>query len=230
MYAKHAGKASKAAQKLVLWSFLALVAITAGGLLAMILGSLVASLALLFFVVWLLFARFTLYFFRDPNPDVPKAPDAIVSPAHGKVDLIDEPTEPEVMGGACRRISIFLSVIDVHVQNAPVAGRIAFLKHTSGQFLNAMKTECAAQNENVLLGIESSEQAGEKIGVRLIAGLLARRIVPWVAVDDLVERGERTSLIQFGSRCDLYLPLSAKIQIKLGDRVKGGQTIVALRG
>jgi phosphatidylserine decarboxylase len=82
----------------------------------------------------------------------------------------------------------------------------------------------------VLLGIESSEQADEKIGVRLIAGLLARRIVPWVAVDDLVERGERTSLIQFGSRCDLYLPLSSKIQIKLGDRVKGGQTIVALRG
>ena len=227
---KHVGKASKAAQKLILWTFIALVVITGGSVLAMILGSLIASFAMGLFVLWIVFVLFTLYFFRDPNPTVPKAPEAIVSPAHGKVDLIDETTEPEFIGGPCRRISIFLSVIDIHVQNAPVAGRIALLKHTYGQFLSAMKTNCIEHNENVLLGIESSEQPGEKIAVRLIAGLLARRIVPWVVVNDVVERGERTSLIQFGSRCDLYLPLTTKVQIKLGDHVIGGETIVAVRG
>src|SRR6186997_1221363 len=114
---KHVGKASKAAQKLILWTFIALVVITSGSVLAMILGSLIASFSMGLFVLWILFVLFTLYFFRDPDPTVPKAPEAIVSPAHGKVDLIDETTESEFIGGPCRRISIFLSVIDIHVQN-----------------------------------------------------------------------------------------------------------------
>jgi phosphatidylserine decarboxylase len=125
-------------------------------------------------------------------------------------------------------LSIFLSVIEVHVQNAPVAGTIALVRHSPGQFLNAMKAESAAHNENVLIGIESSERSGEKIGVRLIAGLLARRIVPWVVVSDVVDRGERISLIQFGSRTDVYLPAKAKIRIKLGDHVVGGETVLAV--
>ena len=143
------------------------------------------------------------------------------------MDVIDTTTEPEFMGGECQRISIFLSVIDVHVQNAPVTGRVAFFKHTPGQYLNAMKTESAQFNENVLIGFDSAEPRGEKIGVRLIAGLIARRIVPWVTENDAVQRGERISLIQFGSRVDVYLPLRAKIKVKLGDRVVGGETVIA---
>lgn len=226
---KHAGKAAQAARKLIIWTFVALVMTIAGGVVAIVLGMLIKAVAVLLLCVWVLFAAFTLYFFRDPTPNVPATAEAIVSPAHGKVDLIDETTEPEVMSGPCRRISIFLSVIDVHVQNAPIAGTVTLLKHTSGQFLNAMNTECATHNENVLLGFDSRECSGEKIGLRLIAGLIARRIIPWVAVNDAVERGERISLIQFGSRCDLYLPMSARIQVKLGDHVKGGETIMALR-
>lgn len=179
--------------------------------------------------VWLLFAAFTLYFFRDPDPRVPTASDAIVAPAHGLVDCLDETTEPEFLGGPCLRISIFLSVLDVHVQNTPVAGKIAFVKHRPGQFLNAMKTDSAKCNENVLIGIESVEQPGERIAVRQIAGLIARRIVCWAEVGDAVARGQRLGLIQFGSRCDLYLPLTAQIHVKLGDRVVGGQTVVAMR-
>ncbi|HPU56561.1 MAG TPA: phosphatidylserine decarboxylase, partial [Verrucomicrobiota bacterium] len=126
------------------------------------------------------------------------------------------------------RISMFLSVLNVHVQNAPVGGRVAFLKYTEGEFMNAMKTECAECNENVLIGFEAAEPAGVKIGVRLIAGVLARRIVPWVQVGDEVARGDRISLIQFGSRCDVYLPMSAKIRVRVGERVVGGETVLAV--
>jgi phosphatidylserine decarboxylase len=157
----------------------------------------------------------------------PTGKDLVIAPGHGKVDVIDTAAEPDFIGGECRRVSIFLSVFDVHVQNAPVTGRVALFKHTPGQYLNAMKTDSAKFNENVLIGIDTLEPGGEKIGVRLIAGLIARRIVPWVAQGDSIQRGERISLIQFGSRVDVYLPLRAKIKVKLGDRVIGGETVIA---
>ena len=226
---KHTGEAGKAGRKLIWWTLILLLAILGGGLFAMVLGSLIAMTTTVLIVVWFLFALFTLYFFRDPNPHVPAAPDAIIAPAHGRVDAIEEITEAEFMGGPCRRVSVFLSIFDVHVQYAPVAGRIVLSRYRPGQFLNAMKAESAIGNENVLLGIVSSEAAEEKIGVRLIAGWIARRIVPWVEPGDTVARGERISLIQFGSRCDLYLPLTARIRVKQGDKVRGGETVIATR-
>jgi phosphatidylserine decarboxylase len=158
---------------------------------------------------------------------VPAGANLVVSPGTGKVDAIDTASEPEFMGGECQRISIFLSVIDVHVQRAPVGGRVAHFKHSAGQFLSALRAESAAHNENVLLGFEASEPRGEKIGVRLIAGVLARRILPWVQTGEEVKRGERISLIQFGSRVDVYLPRHARIKVKLGDKAVGGETILA---
>ena len=151
----------------------------------------------------------------------------VLSPAHGKVDFIDKTVEPSFMGGECQRVSIFLSVFDVHVQNAPVTGKITLFKYSVGQFLNALKAESAIHNENVLLGFDSTEPAGRKIGVRLIAGVIARRIVPFVQQEDEVRRGERISLIQFGSRADVYLPMEATVKVKLGDHVVGGETIIA---
>jgi phosphatidylserine decarboxylase len=226
---KHQGKATQAALKLIFWTLIALLAVTAIGILGAVVGTLVAASAGFLFCGWVAFALFSLWFFRDPNPNVPLGANVIVAPAHGKVDVIDETTEPEFVGGNCRRISIFLSVIEVHVQRAPVAGKVAHLKHTAGEFLSALKTESAARNENVLIGFESSEKPGEKIAVRLIAGVLARRIVPWISQGDEVARGERISLIQFGSRVDIYLPFDAKIQVKLGDKVRGGETVIATR-
>ncbi|HWX21321.1 MAG TPA: phosphatidylserine decarboxylase [Candidatus Binatia bacterium] len=225
---KYSGKARRAAFKIILFTLIAgavlwaLVAVAA-------LVSVVSFVALPLFlgVLWALFALFTLYFFRDPNPRVPLGASLVLSPAHGKVDVIDTTTEPLFMSGECQRVSIFLSVIDVHVQNAPVSGKLAFLKYTVGQFLNALKTESALHNENALLGFESTEPPGQKIGVRLIAGVIARRIVTFVKPGDQVTRGERISLIQFGSRSDVYLPLQAKIKVKLGDHVIGGQTVLA---
>ncbi|MCX6896047.1 MAG: phosphatidylserine decarboxylase [Verrucomicrobia bacterium] len=177
--------------------------------------------------VWIVFTGFTFYFFRDPEAKVPTEPNLVVSPGHGKVDAIDETDEPVFMGGRCKRISMFLSVFNVHVQNTPVAGQVKYVKHTSGKFLNAMAAESAAENENVLIGFDSAERPGQKIGARLIAGLIARRIIPWVQEGETVARGERMSLIQFGSRVDVYLPLSAKIQVKLGDKTVGGETVIA---
>jgi phosphatidylserine decarboxylase len=224
---KHKGKATQAALKLIFWTLVALLCVVVIGIASILVGRFLTGIAGFLFGLWVLSALFCLWFFRDPDPVVPADAGVIVAPAHGKVDVIDETTEPDFMGGPCRRISIFLSVINVHVQNAPVSATIAHFKHKPGKFLSATKAHSAEHNENVLLGFASTEQPGQKIGLRLIAGLIARRIVPFVCEGDAVQRGDRISLIQFGSRCDLYLPLNAKIQIKLGDRVKGGETIVA---
>ena len=224
---KHAGKGRQAAFKIIVWTLILLVVIFAAGLVASMIGTIIAGVATVLVGLWILFAVFTLYFFRDPAPKTPSIPNAIVSPAQGTVDLIDETTEPLFLGGRCKRLSIFLSVVDVHIQRAPVSGQIVFMKHTLGKFLSATKSDCGTHNENVLIGMEPTEYPGQKIALRLIAGLIARRIVPWVAQGETVTRSERISLIQYGSRCDLYLPLNTKIVVKLGDKVKVGETIVA---
>jgi phosphatidylserine decarboxylase len=224
---KHSGKARHAAFKIIIWTLILLVLIFAAGLVASMVGTIIAAVTTALVGLWAVFALFTLYFFRDPTPKTPSIPNAIVSPAQGTVDLIDETTEPMFVGGRCKRISIFLSVIDVHVQRAPISGQVAFMKHTLGKFLSATKSDCGAHNENVLIGIEPNDYPGQKLALRLIAGLIARRIVTWVAQGENITRSERISLIQYGSRCDLYLPLSTKILAKLGDKVKVGETIVA---
>ena len=224
---KNSGKAARAARRMILWTFVALAAMVAMGVLATFIGPVFTLVSAGLFFLWVPFVLFTLYFFRDPDPRVPVGGGLVVSPGHGKVDVIDTLNEPRFMGGECRRVSIFLSVFDVHVQNAPVSGKITFFKYTEGKFLNAMKTESAAHNENILLGIESTDPAYAKVGVRLITGLIARRLVPWVEEGEELARGQRISLIQFGSRVDVYLPLSATIKVKLGDRAVGGETVLA---
>lgn len=224
---KHAGKARQAGIKILLSSLMVAIAIVA--LWSFFAGRFVAGAGIGLAALWGLFAIFSLSFFRDPDASVPSDQKTLVSPAHGTVDVIDELVEKSFMGGRCKRISIFLSVFDVHVQNAPVSGRMAYLKHSAGKFVNAMRSDCGDYNENVLLGFETDGASVERVGVRLIAGLLARRIVPWVTEGETVVKGERISLIQFGSRVDLFIPPDAQVQVKLGDKVKGGETVMALR-
>jgi len=216
-----------AALKLIGLSGAAVLVLIAVALVAKFIGSLVMAFAGVLLLLWVIFGLFTFYFFRDPEPAVPTGKNLVLAPGHGKVDTIDTTTEPEFLGGECRRVSIFLSVFDVHVQNAPLTGRIVFFKHSPGQYLNAMRADSAKFNENVLIGIEAGEPMGARIGVRLVAGLIARRIVPWVAPNDIVQRGERISLIQFGSRVDVYLPMNANIAAQLGQRVVGGESVIA---
>jgi len=225
---KHSGKAALAALRLIVFALIAILAVLAGAWLAKYIGAFVLHYLTWALVgLWVLFTLFTFYFFRDPDPMVPTGPNLVIAPAHGKVDVIDTVEEPTFMGGSCQRISIFLSVIDIHIQYAPVNGHIGYFRHTPGQYLNAMRTDSAQFNENVLIGIDADEPRGEKVGLRLIAGLIARRIVPWVEVNDAVQRGERISLIQFGSRLDVYLPKNVKIKVNLGDKVIGGETVIA---
>ena len=227
---KHSGKAALAALRLIGFAGAGVLALLAGAWLAKHIGSFVLQYLTWALVgLWALFTGFTFYFFRDPDPMVPTGPNLVIAPGHGKVDVIDMTTELEFMGGECRRISIFLSVIDIHVQNAPVTGRVGFFKHTPGQYLNAMKTDSARFNENVLIGLDAIEPPGEKIGVRLIAGLIARRIVFNKQPGDLVSKGERVGLIKFGSRVDVLLGPEWDIQVRAGMRVRAGSSVIARR-
>jgi phosphatidylserine decarboxylase len=225
---KHAGIARRAAIKLIVLPLAAILAVAVAGWL---LGwpHWLAGVASGWAVLWLLFSGFTLYFFRDPIAQTPADPGLAVSPAHGTVDAIEVLKQSPCFPGPCHRVSIFLSVLNIHVQNAPVSGQIASLLHAPGQFLSALKAESALHNENLLIQLASSETPGETIGVRLIAGVLARRIVPFVKEGDVLRRGERMSLIQFGSRCDLYLPMNYNLKVKPGDKVVGGETLMAAK-
>ena len=172
-------------------------------------------------VIPCLLAMFFLWFFRDPERAIPQDADAVVSPGDGKVTDVSI-----VMVGNERqtRISIFLSVFDVHVNRCPIAGVVREVRYQRGQFLNAMNTASAEQNEQNIVTVEGD---GQKVVFKQIAGLLARRIVFDPKVGDRLERGQRVGLIKFGSRVDVLLDASARMKVKTGDRVKGGASVLA---
>jgi phosphatidylserine decarboxylase len=225
---KYSGRARKAAFKLILITLVAGLVLWGIVGVASFVGTILAVISVpVLLALWVLFSVFTLFFFRDPTPEVPAGKRLIVAPAHGRVDVIDQTTEPQFMGGECHRISIFLSVFNVHVQNAPVSGRVGFFKYTMGEFMNALRKECADCNENLYMGFEATDPPATKVGVRLIAGVIARRIVPFVQMGEEVTKGGRIALIQFGSRANVYLPLNAKIRVSLDQKVVGGETVLA---
>jgi phosphatidylserine decarboxylase len=168
-----------------------------------------------------LLAAFFLWFFRDPERAIPSDPAAVVSPADGKVTDVSPLT---INGVQHTRISIFLSVFDVHVNRSPIAGVIRDAHYQHGKFLNAMNAASAQHNEQNIVTVEGE---GHTVVFKQIAGLLARRIVFNKKVGERVERGERVGLIKFGSRVDVILPVAARLQIKLGDRVKGAASVLA---
>jgi phosphatidylserine decarboxylase len=168
-----------------------------------------------------LLAGFFLWFFRDPERVIPSDPGAVVSPADGKVTDVATLT---VEGKPVKRISIFLNVLDVHVNRSPIAGVIRAAHYQKGKFLNAMDPACAECNEQNTVTVEGE---GHTVVFKQIAGLLARRIVFTKKIGDTLRRGERVGLIKFGSRTDVLLEASADIQARVGDRVKGGSSILA---
>lgn len=169
----------------------------------------------------LVLAGFFLWFFRDPERVIPATAGAVVSPADGKVTDV---STVEVEGAARRRISIFLSVFDVHVNRSPVAGTVRNVRYQRGQFRNAMGGASAEHNEQNIVTLEGG---GQTVVFKQIAGLLARRIVFTKKVGDRVERGERVGMIKFGSRTDILLDAAADVRVKVGDRVKGGASVLA---
>lgn len=191
-------------------------------------GCLLAAGVIAWLAAWpytvplLVLAAFFLWFFRDPERQIPLLRGALVSPGDGKVTDVSVVTT----GGTPRnRISIFLSVFDVHVNRSPIAGVIREVRYQHGKFLNAMGANSAEENEQNIVTVEGE---GRTVIFKQIAGLIARRIVFNFKVGDHVARGERVGLIKFGSRVDVLFDCDAAIQIKPGDRVKGGATVLAV--
>jgi len=172
---------------------------------------------------------FLLYFFRDPEREVPTGPGVLVAPADGRITEIAECDQEEVGGKACR-VSIFLSLFDVHLNRAPCSGRVVSTSYRPGKFLNAMKGESARENESNTIVIESDETPGVLVAVRQVAGVLARRIVCAVEPGRRLTRGERVGMIKFGSRTDLSVPVGAlrELRVGVGDRVRAGKSIIGV--
>ena len=174
--------------------------------------------------VLLLLALWVAYFFRDPERTGVRGDQVVVAPADGKVVLIQEVDEPAFMGGRAKRISIFMNVFNVHVNRYPVSGTVAYVKYNAGKFLNAAAEKSSLENEQMSVGVETPRG---RVLTRQIAGLIARRIVTYSKLGETVQQGDRMGLIRFGSRVDVFVPMDAKILVKIGEAPVAGTTVIA---
>ena len=194
----------------------------AGGALtiALILGLLVNPYAAIPFAV---LACYCLYFFRNPTRKIPADPALIVSPADGTVQDVVPVESDDFVNSPCNKVIIFLSVFDVHVNRSPIAGEIKIQKYICGRFRPAYKDSVGFENERHLIGIENEKL---RVTVTQIAGILARRIVSWVTLNDSLDKGELYGLIRFGSCTEIVMPASVEVLVRKGEKVRGGETII----
>ena len=184
---------------------------------------------------WLLVATFfvigalIVWFFRNPPRRIPAEPGLIISPADGKIVAIDEIEDDEFLHGPAIRIGIFLSIFNVHINRAPVAGRVIGLRYKPGKYLNALRPESARENEQLSVRMQETVAPFRRYIVRQITGAIARRIVCWLKPGDELTRGEQFGMIKLGSRTELVLPREAglKILVRIGDKVKAGSSTLA---
>ena len=168
---------------------------------------------------------FVMYFFRDPERAIPDGSGNILSPADGTVVGIKEHFEDEFLHEMCTRVSIFLSVFNVHVNRIPITGAVKYFRYQRGAFVNAYKSDASEINEQTVIGIENGKC---NILFKQIAGLIARRIVCDVREGNTVNLGERFGIIKFGSRVDIFFPKNVDVKVKLKEKVKGGQSIIGV--
>lgn len=169
---------------------------------------------------------FTAWFFRNPARVIPQGPGLVVAPGDGTVIAIEEEFEPRFIKDRSVRLTIFLNVFDVHVNRIPCEGVVEHIQYQPGKFLVASKPEATLKNEQNALFLQTAQ--GAKVLCVQVAGLIARRIVCWLSPGDRVARGERFGLIRFGSRMDTFVPLGTAMKVAVGDRVKGGETIMGV--
>ena len=179
-----------------------------------------AALGIFFFL-------FSLYFFRDPERIIPTAPELLLAPADGTIIDISEIDEPVYLKTRAKRVSIFMSVFNVHVNRAPMDGTVEFLQYNPGTFISAFKDKASDENESIFAGIKGNE-GKVRISVKFIAGLIARRIVFYKQLHDTITQGERINMIRFGSRVNIFCPVDALINVKKGDAVTAGLTVIAV--
>jgi phosphatidylserine decarboxylase len=175
--------------------------------------------------VALALSLFVLFFFRDPERTIPEGKGVVVSPADGKVIVIKDIYEPDYLKQDVKQISIFLSVFNVHVNRTPIGGTIEAVKYNPGKFLVASADKASLDNEQTGMVISDGKN---KVLVKQIAGLIARRIVCYAKTGDTVKVGERYGLIRFGSRVDLFLPKNTDLMVKVGDRIKGARDVIGV--
>jgi phosphatidylserine decarboxylase len=218
----NSGNANKATIRLVLWSLAGLMGLFVAAWAGRHLGGLILAYHKIFIALWAAFLVALLYLSRDPDPVEPSDLNAIVSPAHGRVDVIEDTTESEFMKGGCKRISVRVAWTDVQVQYAPLTGTIALFEHR-----RAGQPDGAAGTESLFVGFEVIGRGGAKAAVRLVGGTWGRRILPWIKSNDVVSRSVRIAMMRPASRVELYLPAQVKLQVNVGDEVAGGQSVVA---
>jgi len=167
---------------------------------------------------------FVLYFFRDPARLVPADENALVSPADGRIILVEQITDDHYLQANVQKISIFMNVFDVHVNRVPLAGTVEKIVYEPGRFYAADSTKAALENETCAVLLNAGQ--GRRLAFVQMAGLIARRIICWAEQGDVLTKGSRYGLIRFGSRVDLYLPLDLRLEVKKGQRVKAGETVI----
>jgi len=176
-------------------------------------------------VILLIIILFFIFFFRDPNRETPAGDNLIVSPADGKIVTVKDIFENDYLQLDTKRISIFLSVLNVHINRIPISGRVESVKHNPGKFHIAALEKASLENEQTAVVISNGH---EKILLKQIAGIIARRIACRLQPGDIIQKGDRYGMIYFGSRVDIFLPSNAEIKVKLGDKVKGAKDIIAI--
>lgn len=173
-----------------------------------------------------LFIVFTLYFFRNPQRLYSGPPEEVISPADGYILFIEEVEESKYLDGPAVKIAVFMNVFNVHVNRTPIDGEVEYIEYKKGKFLPAFKGHASSINERNYLGLRSRCNPKLKILVVQITGFIARRIVCWTKVGDNLERGERFGMIKFGSCVEVYMPKGSKICVKLGQKVRSGETVI----
>lgn len=194
--------------------------------------AIVAAVSLLLRIHWVTAAAviltlFMFYFFRDPERITPQDSAAFYSPADGKIISITEAREDELLHSTFRKISIFMSPLNVHVNRSPCEGVVKEVKYFPGKFFSAFTDDAARFNEHITMHLECRDHGS--IVVKQIAGSVARRAVCRVKPGDVLHQGERFGIIKFSSRVDIFLPLDSKVQVKYDDRVRAGETALAVR-
>ena len=183
------------------------------------------SLVLLIFTaIFSLLTVFTTFFMRDPHRTFEPAPNILVAPADGKILSVDRISDHEYIGGEVWKISIFLSVLDVHINRVPADGVVEFVDYCPGKFFPAFADKASTDNERTEIGILSS--GGHRLVVKQIAGIIARRVVCTLSKGDSVAAGDHMGLIRYGSRTELFVPIASRIDVKAGDKVKGARTVM----
>jgi phosphatidylserine decarboxylase len=176
-------------------------------------------------VPFLVLAGFFLFFFRDPERRVAGADADVLAPADGRVIVAGPAVADAAPPGSWQQVSVFLSPLDVHVNRVPVSGRVTRVVYTAGRFLPAYRHEAAGSNERSEIWID---HAGQTIVARQIVGILARRVVCRIAAGADVHAGDRFGIMKFGSRMDVFVPVSATLRVKVGESVRGGETVIAV--